>query len=196
VKDIDQSSLNSELELALKSLKQNNIHISDKHDSGKAPELKKRNFKLQKVLIANRGEIAKRFFLSLHEEGISAVAVVTDVDKGQSWYDFADEVVFIGEHNNYSNPFIIIAAARLIDANAIYSGYGFLSENPSFVKIIDLLNSISDQKIIFMGPSFESMSLMGDKITARRIAMENGVPLFESSGVFIPGDIPSIKNEA
>ncbi len=191
--DINQSDLELELQLALKVLKKINLHITDNQ---KTCELKKRTGRLQKVLIANRGEIAKRFFLSLHEEGISTVAIVTDPDKGQSWYDFADEVVFIGEHDNYSNPYMVIAASQLINANAIYSGYGFLSENYSFVKIIDLLNDISEQKIIFMGPSYDTMQLMGDKISARRIAVENNIPLFESSDIFITKDIKSIKEKA
>src|SRR5690554_1530579 len=68
----------------------------------------RRSGRLQKVLIANRGEIAKRFFLSLKEEGIRSVAVVTDPDKGQTWYEMADEVVMIGGPLNYTHiPSII-----------------------------------------------------------------------------------------
>jgi len=193
VKDSGLLKLDHELKHCKEVLNELNPHIRDKQNSG---EHKKRNGKLQKVLIANRGEIAKRFFLSLHEEGITSTAVVTDPDKGQSWYDFADEVVFIGGHNNYSDPCTIIAAVQITGANAIYSGYGFLSENYSFVKIIDRLNSTADSKIIFMGPSYDTMHLMGDKISARRIASENSIPLFESSGIFRTSEIEPVKNEA
>ena len=182
-----------ELKRGLAVLKKLNPHVDNVK---KTDEQKKRQGILQKVLIANRGEIAKRFFLSLHEEGINSVAVVTDPDRGQSWYDFADEVIFIGDHMNYSDPYIITAAAQLSGANAIYSGYGFLSENYSFVRVIDLVNETSDNGIILMGPSYETMRLMGDKISARKTAAENGIPLFDSSDIFSSADMKQIRTEA
>ncbi len=194
--DIDTSDLNCPIRRALDSLKKINPHINGGKNLRPDNKIKKRPGHLQKVLIANRGEIAKRFFLSLHEEGISSVAVVTDPDKGQSWYDFADEVVFIGEHNHYSDPYIIIGAAQLIHANAIYSGYGFLSENSSFVRLIDALNNSNEEKIIFMGPSYNVMRLMGDKVNARGLAKANNIPLFESSDVYDCNNISSIKKDA
>ncbi|HQL82825.1 MAG TPA: biotin carboxylase N-terminal domain-containing protein, partial [Spirochaetota bacterium] len=105
----------------------------DRSDTGSRPHL------LQKVVVANRGEIAKRFFLALHEEGIPSVAVVTNPDRGQSWYEFADEVIFIGDPDNYASIPVILGAVLLTKANAVYSGYGFLSEN-AIVKVGKTLN--------------------------------------------------------
>lgn len=140
-----------------------------------------RNYKLQKVLIANRGEIAKRFFLALKEENIPSVAVVTEADLGQSWYQHADEVIVIGDNKNYTNIPVIIAAAFMVGANAIYPGYGFLSENPDFVEAIELTSKEYQKELIFMGPSAQVMQRVGDKLAARKLAQEEGVPLFEGS---------------
>ncbi len=156
----------------------------------------RKDYKLKKVLVANRGEIAKRFFLALHEEGIPSVAVVTDPDRGQSWYEFADEVVFIGESSNYSNMYIVIAAVLFSSANAIYSGYGFLSENSHFVEAIDSVSEIIKRKIIFMGPSHSSMKMMGNKISGRALAEENSIPLFKSSEQFSPDEKEKAKKAA
>ncbi|HRX48600.1 MAG TPA: biotin carboxylase N-terminal domain-containing protein, partial [Spirochaetota bacterium] len=194
--DIDRSDINMNIMRAHDSLKDINPHINQGKHFTMATPSSGRKGNLQKVLIANRGEIAKRFFLALHEESIPSVAVVTDPDKGQSWYDFADEVVFIGEHSHYSDPYIIIAAAQLINANAVYSGYGFLSENPEFVRIIDTLNRTSAQPLIFMGPGFDAMDIMGHKGNARRIAKENGIPLFDSSDIFSAKNMGIITAEA
>ncbi|MCX8000539.1 MAG: hypothetical protein N3A69_16570, partial [Leptospiraceae bacterium] len=140
-----------------------------------------REGKLQKVLIANRGEIAKRFFLSLREEGIPSVAIVTEADVGQSWYEFADEVINIGGISNYVTIPIVVAAAVVSGANAIYPGYGFLSENAEFVESIKEAGKLIGQEIIFMGPNESVMKRVGDKLSARKLAKENGVPLFEGS---------------
>lgn len=142
---------------------------------------KPRNGKLQKVLIANRGEIAKRFFLSLREEGIPSVAIVTDVDLGQSWYEFADEFIRIGDISNYTNIPLVVASAILSKANAIYPGYGFLSENPLFVKTIKEASASFGHEMIFMGPDDSVMNKVGEKLAARALAKEFGVPLFEGS---------------
>lgn len=187
---------NIELKPFLDELEKLNAHLFSRKENNALLESAKRRFNLQKVLVANRGEIAKRFFLILHEEGIKSVAVVTDADKGQSWYEFADEIVFIGDHTNYSNPHMIIAATLIIHANAIYSGYGFLSENSDFVKLIDTFNTLYNLNIIFMGPGYETIHLMGDKINARKLAQENGIPLFPSSGIISSGDIEAVKSEA
>ncbi|HPJ34140.1 MAG TPA: carboxyl transferase domain-containing protein [Spirochaetota bacterium] len=194
--DIDRTELHSRLAGTIDILQEINPHVKNRDANCSNYREENRQGNLRRVLIANRGEIAKRFFLSLHEEGIPSVAVVTDPDKGQSWYDFADEVVFIGGHGNYSDPYIIIAAARMIHANAIYSGYGFLSENPAFVRLIETLNRDIEEKIIFMGPTFSAMHLMGDKANARRIARENSIPLFKSSEIYDSDDILSLKRDA
>ncbi len=152
--------------------------------------------RLRKVVIANRGEIAKRFFLALHEEGIPTVAVVSDADRGQSWYEFADEVVFIGDNFNYSNIPVIIAAAYLARANAIYPGYGFISECADFVSSVNTFSSEYDHEIIFMGPNYDTMHLLGDKVRARALARENDIPLFESSGIILNEDMDTALQEA
>ncbi|MDH4262260.1 MAG: carbamoyl-phosphate synthase subunit L [Spirochaetia bacterium] len=154
--------------------------INPRHEQKLSP-IDKRPHRLQKVMVANRGEIAKRFFLTLKEEGIPSVAIVTDVDLGQSWYEMADEVVVIGNMRNYTNISIVIAAAQLVDANGIYPGYGFLSENPAFVEAIDAASAHSGKEIIFMGPAADIMHRVGDKLAARKLAKEEGVPLFEGS---------------
>ena len=140
---------------------------------------------LKKVLIANRGEIAKRFILSLREERIPSVAVVTNADQGQTWYELADEVIMIGEPENYSNIATILAAAILTQSNAIYPGYGFLSENPDFVDAIQIVSDkchgLVNEPIIFMGPNAQVMRKVGNKLDARRLAKENGVFVFDGS---------------
>jgi acetyl/propionyl-CoA carboxylase alpha subunit/acetyl-CoA carboxylase carboxyltransferase component len=155
-----------------------------------------RKGRLKKVLIANRGEIAKRFFLALHEENIQSVAVVTDPDQGQSWYEFADEVVFIGDASNYADPSSIIAAAVFSGANAIYSGYGFLSESSQFVERISILSQDPGRELIFMGPDFRTMRLMGDKVSARKLVSKHDIALFESSRPFTSPDIEAVRTEA
>ncbi|MBN1500072.1 MAG: hypothetical protein JW982_07955 [Spirochaetes bacterium] len=167
------------------------IEALNRTHSLNGPEKHTRKHRLQKVLVVNRGEIAKRFFLALHEENIPSVAVVTEVDRGQSWYEFADEVVYIGEETNYTNIPVILAAVEFIGANAIYAGYGFLSENHSFVESIREYN----KELIFMGPNPETMKVMGDKVSSRVLAKKNGVPLFESSEAFEDIDIEKIKSQ-
>lgn len=143
----------------------------------------KREFQLQKVLVANRGEIAKRFFFSLKEENIPSVAIVTDPDIGQSWYEFADEVVFIGDAKGYSNIETVLASVIFSNANAVYPGYGFLSENPEFVRGLKEISDAYGKKIIFMGPKEETMRSVGDKVAARNLAKKAGIPLFEGSEI-------------
>ncbi len=146
-----------------------------RHDDGG------RDHKLSKVLVANRGEIAKRFFLALHEEGIPSVAVVTEPDIGQSWYEFADETVLIGDANNYTHIPTIAAAAVLSGANAVYPGYGFLSENVDFVDALGVCSREFQRDIMFMGPPASVMRKVGNKLDARALAKQNNVPVFEGS---------------
>ncbi|MGV8057052.1 MAG: carboxyl transferase domain-containing protein [Smithellaceae bacterium] len=177
------NKIEQDLKKALDTLIELNSNFSGRVTGDYHDELKKRPHRLQKVLVANRAEIAKRFFLTLHEEGIPSVAVVTDVDKEQSWYEFADEIVFIGDKHNYSNIPVIIAAAQLVGANAIYPGYGFLSESSEFVESLDIVSKLYGRKIIFMGPDHKTMKQVGNKLNARYLAHENNIPLFESSQV-------------
>ena len=136
---------------------------------------------LGKVLVANRGEIAKRFFFALKEEDIELVAVVTEPDRKQSWHEFADEIVYVGDAANYADISVILGATVLSGADAIYPGYGFLAENYRLVEAIDELNRTFARPIRFMGPSAEVMRRVGHKLDARALAKQHGVPLLEGS---------------
>ena len=189
-------TIKKDLEKALAALTELNPNLSLRRAADEQDVLKKRPHRLQKVLVANRAEIAKRFFMTLHEEGIPSVAVVTDVDKEQSWYEFADEIIFIGDKHNYSNIPVIIAAAQLVGANAIYPGYGFLSESAEFVECLDTVSKSSGHKITFMGPDYKTMKQVGNKLNARALARKNKVPLFESSDVLSAETKAKAKDEA
>ncbi len=162
-------------------LKKLNPNITDRRAEKASRDYLKRDNRLQKVVVANRGEIAKRFFLALHEEGIPTVAVVTDPDIGQSWYDFANEVIQIGDPSNYINIPVIIGAAILSGSNAIFPGYGFLSENIEFAEMLQSASKMFSHELIFMGPKPEVMRYLSDKVSARNLARDNNVSLFEGA---------------
>ena len=132
----------------------------------------------KKILIANRGEIAVRIIRACKEWGIQTVAVHSDVDKDSMHVRLADESVCIGPHqpaNSYLNIPSILSAIELTKAEAVHPGYGFLSENANFAKILE------ENKIKFIGPSSKLIKMMGDKIQAKKIAKENGLPVIEGS---------------
>ena len=132
----------------------------------------------KKILIANRGEIAVRIIRACKEWGIQTVAVHSDVDKESMHVRLADESVCIGSHqpsNSYLNIPAIMSAIELTGSEAVHPGYGFLSENVSFAKILE------ENKIKFIGPSSKLIKMMGDKIEAKRIAKEYGLPVIEGS---------------
>jgi acetyl-CoA carboxylase, biotin carboxylase subunit len=127
-----------------------------------------------KVLIANRGEIALRIIRACKEMGIKTVAVYSLPDAESLHVKLADESVCIGPApslSSYLNINAIISAAELTDAEAIHPGYGFLSENAVFADICEKCG------ITFIGPSAESMRIMGDKISARQAVIKEGVPI-------------------
>ena len=132
----------------------------------------------KKILIANRGEIAVRIIRACKEWGISTVAVHSDVDRESMHVKLADESVCIGSHqpsSSYLNIPALLSAIDLTNAEAVHPGYGFLSENASFAKILE------DNKIKFIGASSKHIEMMGDKIQAKKIAKENGLPVIEGS---------------
>jgi len=132
----------------------------------------------KKILIANRGEIAVRIIRACKEWGISTVAIHSDVDKDSMHVRLADESVCVGSHqpiNSYLNIPSIMSAIELTGAEAVHPGYGFLSENAEFSKILE------ENKIKFIGPSSEHIKMMGDKIQAKKIAKKYGLPLIEGS---------------
>jgi len=132
----------------------------------------------KKVLIANRGEIAVRVIRACKEWGIATVAVHSDVDTDSMHVRLADESVCIGSHqpqNSYLNIAAIMSAVDLTGAEAIHPGYGFLSENAKFAEIV------TKHGIKFIGPSAELIRKMGDKIEAKKIARQYGLPVIEGS---------------
>ncbi len=137
-----------------------------------------------KILIANRGEIALRIIRACKELGIKTVAVHSDVDREGLHVKMADESICIGPAPSiasYLNMKAIISAAEVTDADAIHPGYGFLSENAEFAEIC------ANCGITFIGPSPESMRLMGDKISARQTVIKAGVPI-------LPGTTEGVKS--
>jgi len=127
-----------------------------------------------KILIANRGEIALRVIRACKELNIKTVAVYSEVDRSSSHVRFADEAVCIGpaqSKDSYLNIPAIISAAEITDVEAIHPGYGFLAENAHFAEICESCN------IAFIGPTPETIRLMGDKIKAKETMRKIGVPL-------------------
>lgn len=131
-----------------------------------------------KVLIANRGEIAVRIIRACKELGILTVAIYSKADKDSLHVKLADEAVCVGENSSrdsYLNMNQVLSAAISTGCNAIHPGYGFLSENSTFVEMVESCN------IIFIGPSAKSIGLIGDKASARKIAESAGVPIVKGS---------------
>jgi len=134
--------------------------------------------KINKLLIANRGEIALRIHRACHEMGIKTVAVHSTADADAMHVRLADETVCIGPPpatESYLNIPNIISAAEIVHADAIHPGYGFLSENAQFAEIVESHN------IIWVGPKPEHIQMMGDKIEAKRTAAKLGLPLVPGS---------------
>jgi acetyl-CoA carboxylase biotin carboxylase subunit len=128
----------------------------------------------KKVLIANRGEIAVRIIKACQELGVNTVAIYSDVDKKAPHVQLADESICLGDPTpiqSYLNIPKIIKVAREVGAEAIHPGYGFLAENPDFA------HSCNDIGIKFIGPSFKVISLMGDKIEAKKTMEKAGIPV-------------------
>lgn len=133
---------------------------------------------IQKVLIANRGEIALRIHRACHEMGIKTVAVHSTADADAMHVRLADEAICIGPPpagESYLNIPNIISAAEISQADAIHPGYGFLSENARFAEIVE------SHDIIWIGPKPEHIRTMGDKIEAKRTAARLGLPLVPGS---------------
>ena len=127
----------------------------------------------KKILIANRGEIALRVLRACRELGIKTVAIHSDVDENAMHVRMADESICVGPasaQSSYLNIPAIITAATLTDVDAIHPGYGFLSENQRFAEIIE------EHNIKFIGPKSEHIKMMGNKIDAKKIMDETGVP--------------------
>lgn len=135
-------------------------------------DLSKANKKIKKVLIANRGEIASRIIATLKKMNIESIAIYSDIDRNLQFVQEADIAIPLNGKNNqdtYLNGAKIIQIAKELGVDAIHPGYGFLSENQEFSK------SVTESGIEFIGPSFKSVSLMGDKLSAKEFALQNKV---------------------
>ena len=127
----------------------------------------------QKILIANRGEIALRVIRAAREMGISTVAIHSTVDEDSMHVRFADQSVCVGPPTamqSYLNQPSILTACEITGAEAVHPGYGFLSENASFAQIVE------ESGLSFIGPTAEHIRLMGDKIAAKETMKRLGVP--------------------
>src|SRR6266436_2610235 len=143
----------------------------------------------EKVLIANRGEIALRIQRACRDMGIKTVVVHSEADSDAKYVKLADESVCIGpaaSSASYLNIPAIISAAEVTDAEAIHPGYGFLSENPDFAERVD------KSGFTFIGPTAETIRLMGDKISAKQVMEKAGVPCVPGSD----GSIPDAPEES
>ncbi|MGC9371052.1 MAG: acetyl-CoA carboxylase biotin carboxylase subunit [Paracoccaceae bacterium] len=146
----------------------------------------------EKILIANRGEIALRVIRACREMGIKSVAVHSTADSNAMHVRMADEAVCIGPPpggQSYLSIPAIISACEITGADAIHPGYGFLSENANFVQIVE------DHDITFIGPTAEHIRMMGDKITAKDTMKALGVPCVPGSDGGVP-DLESARKVA
>ena len=139
----------------------------------------------EKILIANRGEIALRVQRACRELGIKTVAVHSEADKEAKYVKLADESVCIGpapSNQSYLNIPAVISAAEVTDAQAIHPGYGFLSENADFAERVE------QSGFVFIGPRAETIRLMGDKVSAKDAMRKAGVPCVPGSDGALPDD--------
>ena len=147
----------------------------------------------EKILIANRGEIALRVQRACRELGIKTVAVHSEADKEAKYVKLADESVCIGpapSNQSYLNIPAVISAAEVTDAQAIHPGYGFLSENADFAERVE------QSGFVFIGPRAETIRLMGDKVSAKDAMRKAGVPCVPGSDGALPDDSAEIIKTA
>jgi acetyl-CoA carboxylase biotin carboxylase subunit len=139
---------------------------------------------MQKILIANRGEIAVRIISTIKEMGLESIAVYSDVDRSTPHVALADQAVLLGAappSESYLSISKIVDAAMSAGADAIHPGYGFLSENAEFAR------AVVDAGMTFIGPTPEAMEIMGSKLTAKSAVGEYGIPM-------VPGSDTAIQN--
>ena len=147
----------------------------------------------KKILIANRGEIALRVQRACRELGVKAVMVYSEADREAKYIKLADEAVCIGpapSAQSYLNMPAIIAAAEVTYAEAIHPGYGFLSENADFAERVE------KSGFQFIGPTAESIRIMGDKVSAKQAMIKAGVPCVPGSDGELPDDPAQIRRIA
>lgn len=145
---------------------------------------------LNRILIANRGEIALRIIRACKELGIESVAIFSEGDRGSKYLELADEAYCVGNarsHESYLRIDQIISAAELADCDAIHPGYGFLAENAHFNEVC------RDSNINFIGPTPQAMQMLGDKNEARALARKAEVPVVPGSAGLIENEEEAIK---
>src|SRR5260370_28143157 len=128
---------------------------------------------IARLLVANRSEIAVRIFRACKELGITSIAICSEIDRDAFHLGFADEAYYVGETppaESYLNTGRIVEVARKARADAVHPGYGFLAENPTFAQ------AVLDAGLIWVGPPPAAIRAMGDKVSARKVAAEAGVP--------------------
>jgi acetyl-CoA carboxylase, biotin carboxylase subunit len=144
----------------------------------------------KKILIANRGEIALRIQRACRELGVKSVVVYSEADREAKYVKLADEAVCIGPASSlqsYLNMPAIISTAEVTDAEAIHPGYGFLSENADFA------DRVEQSGFKFIGPTGDSIRIMGDKVSAKQAMIKAGVPCVPGSEGALPDDAASIR---
>ena len=144
----------------------------------------------QRILVANRGEVALRVIRACRDMGIEVVAVFSEADRGAPYLALADEAICIGpaaSADSYLNIPRIISAAEIANVQAIHPGYGFLSENPHFAEVC------RSCKIEFIGPPHEAMQLLGNKNQARKLAQKCGVPVVPGSEGLITDENEALR---
>ena len=144
----------------------------------------------QRILVANRGEIALRVIRACHDLGIEVVVAYSAADRGAAYLKQADDAICIGpppSADSYLNIPRIISAAEIANVQAIHPGYGFLSENPKFAEVCRSCN------FEFIGPPHEAMKRLGDKNEARKLAIQAGVPVVPGTDGLITDDALALK---
>src|SRR6516162_7931237 len=144
----------------------------------------------QRILVANRGEIALRVIRACRDLGIEVVAVYSEADRGAPYLSLADESICIGPAaaaDSYLKIDRLISAAEIANVEAIHPGYGFLSENAHFAEVCRQCN------IEFIGPPHEAMQLLGNKNEARKLAQKAGVPVVPGSEGLVETDAEALK---
>jgi acetyl-CoA carboxylase biotin carboxylase subunit len=146
-----------------------------------------------RILVANRGEIALRVIRACRDMGVEAVAVYSRADRDAAYLNLAHDAICIGAEapgRSYLNAAAILSAAEITDVEAVHPGYGFLAENPSFAQMC------RDCKIEFIGPSAESMRLLGNKVAARKLAKQAKVALVPGSDGVVESEDEAVKAAA
>tara|TARA_E500000331_G_scaffold96220_2_gene92786 strand:- start:69 stop:2048 length:1980 start_codon:yes stop_codon:yes gene_type:complete len=149
-------------------------------------------YHIQRILIANRGEIARRIMRTAHNMGVGTVAIYADGDASEPFVSEADQAIALDGTSSletYLDQDKVIAAAKRAGADAIHPGYGFLSENASFAKAVD------DAGLIWIGPSPKAISEMGDKLSSKNMMAEAGVPTLPSAEASADADVVALGKE-